>query len=1173
MRKTVIFMTLALSIGWIPAWGQDAATIIGTVTDPSGAVVPNIKVEVANPDKGFKRILVSDSAGNYVAAQVPIGSFVITAEAAGFQKLVRSGITLQVGQLLRVDLRMQVGTNTQQVTVVGNVPLVQTDTGTKSNVINGSQMVDLDMNGRGFTNLYLILPGVSPANALSFVTPTSPNIMINGTRSDQLKTEVDGQFSNDTAGGGSNDVVPSLDSIAEFRIYMNNFEADIGQSGGTVVEVATKSGTREFHGGAYDFVRNTAFNANDFFQNRVINPPGGNAPLVPMHWNDPGYYLGGPFYIPGVYNQDKSKTFFFWSQEFHRYLQGVTINAGVPSLLQRQGNFSECDKNSPNYNPTVAAGCILPKVPGSGGQLYPNDIVPVDPNATDLLNGFVPLPNSGPNGYVSSPENPTNFDQQQIRVDQNFSDKTSAFFRFTHDSWYYGVFPPYATEGSSYDTEESQENRLGFNATFRVTHSFSPRLMNTNQFGVASDMLLFITPLVGPSNVAHSFDKPANWTMPNLFPANESNPMLPGVTGPFTMASEFSPDDSNAAPVYTLKDDWVDVVGNHTLKFGIYAQRAQKNERGGYATMGELAFSGGSSPNSTGNALADMDIGAIASYTEGTQTVNGTPVGGYAKFYFRYTDVEPYFQDDWKVSRKLTLNLGVRYSYYQPNHETSHPNKTSTFIPGLYNPAAQAQLDANGRIISGSGVWYNQFGNGLVECGSDGIPAGCFLGTYGTIGPRFGFAYDPTGSGKTVIRGGYGIFDDFGGGQAAQAEIGESNAPTEFTSVAYNINGYTNISPGNLSPVSLYTYPTTHKWTAVQQLNLTVQHEFPGKNLLSVAYVGTLAHHLPIQSNLEQIPLGVGTENVPVLVGTAGCDSSGNCNVQSILINKQHSAVFFVPYRGYSAIDNQANVGNSNYNALQAEFTHPFGHGLMFQAAYTWSHWLDDGETLTYTCIDSTDQERCYGNSDGDRPQSLVLNYVYSLPFFSRSSNKFLRQSLGGWRISGITSFLSGVPFTPTCGVSGYATAIGGSMDCNSVGPVKVQKGIINEPTYGPTPSWFSGSEMAQPNEAQLYSNNEPGMFGYMGRNVLIGPGRNDWDLALLKDFGMPWFGGERSRLEFRFETFNTFNHPQWDSVSAGCAGNTTFGQPCTGANNASLGGVTADWGARALQLALKLTF
>ena len=533
MKRAVCLLVLALFSLSVAAWAQDAATIIGTVTDPSGAVVPNVNVEVSNPDKGFKRILVSDSAGSYVAAKVPIGSYVITAETAGFQKLVRSGFTLQVGQLLRVDLQMQVGATTQQVTIVGNVPRVETDSGALSQVITGTQVVDLDLNGRGFTNLELLVVGASEANnAVSFGSPTSPNIAFNGMRSTGNRSEIDGNGNTDMgAGGASNDTIPSIDAIAEFRIITNNYGADMGQAGGSIVELATKSGTQEFHGGLYEFVRNTDFNSNDFFQNRVLAPAGGNAPKVPTHWNDPGYYIGGPFYIPGVYNNDKSKTFFFWSQEFHRYRTGTVINTSVPTLLQRQGNFSQCDSTSSNYSSVIAAGCILPKIPGSGGQLYPNDIVPVSPNATALLNGLVPLPDSGLNGYVSSPSNPTNWGQQNIRVDQNINDRTSVFVRFTHDAFDIGSFPGCCTTVSegpgTYDTVGSVEYRLSFNPTLHLTHSFTSRLMNEFIVGYTSDGLFFQQPVVGPSNVAGSFKKPANWTGGNLFAVNASNPRLP----------------------------------------------------------------------------------------------------------------------------------------------------------------------------------------------------------------------------------------------------------------------------------------------------------------------------------------------------------------------------------------------------------------------------------------------------------------------------------------------------------------------------------------------------------------------------------------------------------------------------------------------------------------------
>lgn len=279
VRRIASIVIFACLLGSVSASAQDAATIFGTVTDPSGAVVPNVNVEVTNPDKGFKRVLVSDSAGEYVAAKVPIGSYVITAEAAGFQKLVRSGFTLQVGQLLRVDLKMEVGATTQAVTVVANAPQVQTDSGALSFVVGGTQMVDLDLNGRGFLNLELLAPGVSEANnGINFETPQTPTITFDGLRGYNNRTEIDGMTDIDMGNTESNAVLPSPDAIAEFCISTNNFGADIGQAGGAFTEVATESGTREFHGGMYEFVRNTGLTSNDLFANRVINPPAGMPP-------------------------------------------------------------------------------------------------------------------------------------------------------------------------------------------------------------------------------------------------------------------------------------------------------------------------------------------------------------------------------------------------------------------------------------------------------------------------------------------------------------------------------------------------------------------------------------------------------------------------------------------------------------------------------------------------------------------------------------------------------------------------------------------------------------------------------------------------------------------------------------------------------------------------------
>jgi hypothetical protein len=325
--------------------------------------------------------------------------------------------------------------------------------------------------------------------------------------------------------------------------------------------------------------------------------------------------------------------------------------------------------------------------------------------------------------------------------------------------------------------------------------------------------------------------------------------------------------------------------------------------------------------------------------------------------------------------------------------------------------------------------------------------------------------------------------------------------------------------------------------------------------------------------------------NVLALAGIPGCDAAGNCNVQEVLIHNEVPNTYFLPYRGYTDIAIKENTAVSSYNALQVSFRHPFGRGLTFQASYTLSHAIDDASGWNYrSYVDDSNLSRWRATSDLNRAQVLVMNYVYALPFFKTSSNRFARNALGGWQISGITSFFTGTPIdfsnSAPCGIVGFGNGIGTSVRCNSLAPVKIQKGVDNDPQFGPTPTWFDGNAFAQALEPQLRADGQPGMFGTMGRNPLTGPGRNNWDMALLKDFQLPWFGGEHSTLQFRWETFNTFNHPQWQNVNLSCNGSPNpdrspaFGRPCGGHEyNLHNGQVSSAWPARIMQFALKLMF
>jgi hypothetical protein len=1214
MKRGFILLAAAVLAVCLSALAQDTARINGSVTDQTGAVIPNVKVTIENPSRGFKQVLKSDSAGFFALQAVPIGDYVITAEAPGFQKLVRSGITLEVGQIQRVDLQMTVGQMTQEVTVSGNVPKVQTETATVSSVVTNTQIQNLDLNGRNWVTLALLIPGASPDNGLDAIhvgVAGNNSISFNGNRMQYANWEIDGGNNTDEGSASTFNTYPNLDTIAEFRISTSNYGAEMGKHAGANIELATKGGTKDFHGDAFEYVRNDKFDAADFFTNRA------NQAKSSLKWNDWGYTLGGPIYIPRLWNTSKTKSFFYWSEDWRRYRQGQVIGGdnNVPTSLQRAGDFSECDPTSGNYNSTVATNCTLPSLNGVAYdrvQDVPGYNAAAFVNAKDLLDGLVPLPNHGPagheNGWITSSSAATNWRQEQIRIDQNITDKTQAFFRYTQDTWNTLSIPALWT-GSSYDTIKTPFGGPGESAVFHVTHTFKPTLTNEFVAAYTTDHILLYNQAA--DDVAGSINRPSSFQMAHLFAANATNPLLPALSVSGGVNFSFYEDAGNhpwfnANPIITWKDNVAWVHGNHTTKFGMYLENYRKNEQFGSDTQGVITDDAGGSVTS-GNGLADLFLGRIHQYTEGTQVFNGIAVGGYAKGHWQMTDFEPYIQDDWKVTRKLTVNLGVRYYLYTRIHDVSRPTVDSGFIPSLYNPANEDPLDANGNFVyPATGATPGNYGNGLVECGQGIVPKGCQLdNTWGNIAPRVGFAWDPRGDGKSSIRGGYGIYYESGNGNEAQTEGGEGNPPSAPGVNAYNLYsatapaaGYSVIAPSGLlvpSPPGYTNMPYSQAWPSVQQFSLTAEHEFSGNNLLSVAYVGALGRHLARAQDINEVnPATVGyggTLKVPVLAGLTGsktaalgapgdngqqlCDASGNCNVQTTLMYGEEPSTFFSPFLGYATITEKQNTAVSSYNALQASFRHSFTHGLTLQAAYTWSHAVDDS-TSTYSetsgAINDYTLSRWKGTGDLNRTQVLQLNYVYAIPLFKNSANAFARQALGGWQISGITSLFTGEPSDFNCGVKGISSGLGGSYRCNVVGKVAIKKGTWDDPTSGPTPTWWDPSTVAQPAYGQLLANNESGMFGNMGRNILTGPGRNNFDMALEKNVSTPWFRGEHGTVQFRLETFNTFNHPQWQYFNNGCPNTTPFGGACN-VNTTAPGEVNSTWGPRNMQLGLKFIF
>ena len=693
MRLRCLCLVGFLFAGSLYLSAEDQATIVGTVTDPSGASIPNANITVSNQAVGFTRSYQSNSAGEYTAARIPLGNYIVTAEASGFQALKRTDITLDAGRTLRVDLQLKVGTEIQEVTVQGNATTVETDTAAISGVVVGKQISELSIPSRNFVNLALLVPGAAPLgggfdpNSVSDVaTDTLP---VNGLPGNMNNWEVDG-INNVDQGSGSDSlqIYPSLDSIAEFKVSTSNYSAEYAKSGSAMIEVVTKSGTNQFHGSAFEFLRNNVLNADDWFLNRA------GQPKSPTKHNDFGFTFGGPFYIPGHYNTDKQKTFFFISEQWRRYRDGTILNAKVPSLRERGGDFSECDPTSPNYNLIVASGCQIPNNPATG-VAFPGSIVPVDPSALTLLNALVPLPNNGPITYTKAPSLPTNFREDGFRVDHNFSDKVRLFVRYTQDA-YQQEFVPTLWTAAQYGTVKTPLDIPAKNSVLHLTNSFRPDLLNEFVFGFSNDHWT-ANSVLGTDSVSGSIVKPAGFGIASIFPAAASGPLLPAISvqggGP-----SFSEDTgypySYANPALTFKDNLVWTRGRHILKLGFFLLKDELNHvipNGGFDSQGVLSFSNSSSVT-TGNALADMYLGRIGSYTQTGLVTDGQLRGGFTRGHYRQIDFEPYFQDDWRVSPRLTLNLGLRYYFVTPWVDHTTPRWRRSLCQASTTPQTRRSL-------------------------------------------------------------------------------------------------------------------------------------------------------------------------------------------------------------------------------------------------------------------------------------------------------------------------------------------------------------------------------------------------------------------------------------------------------------------------------------------------
>lgn len=1112
------------------AWAQvDIGSISGTVVDPTNAVVPGVTITITNEGNRTAQHSTSNNSGFYTFPGLTVGNYSVTAEAKGFQKYVQTGIHLDAADRLTVPIRLSVGEMNQTVEVSATAAQALSVEPSTGGTVTQSQFQQLEVNGRNPIYLALLEPGVSGTNIGTFDpdSVSSGTFAINGGRTDAYNVFVDGAVATRTRSSGSMLGAQDINSVQEVQVLTGNYDAEYGRSSAGQIRFVTRSGTSQFHGGVYEALRNAVFDANTWSRN--LSPLRDQSSQPPQqNYNDFGFYIGGPVYIPHKFNSDKTKLFLFVAEEWikRRYQQEQT--ASVPTAAMLTGDLgSLLSPTNPFFGKARVAN------DPTTGQPFPGNIIPtsrLSNQGVALLSEYprpVPGFQQGTSDWIQTFGTWSDLNKTTFRADYYLSPKNRLYVRGTLIPWTFNG-PLEGTLGL-FQSLWSRPNRTGI---VDLTTTFSPTLVNDFSISANSDGKGSIVP--NPACGARCDRATYGINYPYLYPAAKLDPSkLPSI-----QVTGLTTSDNGPYPgfwsgfVYDLNDNVTKIWANHTLKFGATVERAGQNDLIQLTTAsapqttnqnGLFEFLDSGAPNTSGLGIANALLGNFNYYSE---------FGAKPETPWIANTLDLYAQDTWQVTPKLTVHYGVRYSLWPSWYTTN--GTISQFEPAYYVPSQAATVSpSTGYITAGS-----QY-NGIVLPGSGpsadalkrypflnqpqflalyhNLPGGFAPTQRNLFQPRFGLAYQLQQN--MVLRIGAGYFADRTMINRDTAVGGNPPFMQQTTLLNGNVANLAGAASA-VSPLTMTINSPTNVWPTTWQYNATLERRFSHGIIASAGYVGNRGLHLQRKRNINQL----------LAPGTTYANPSVNPNALR-------------PYLGDGIIDVSENSGLSRYNSFQGMIKKTIGP-LVVSASYTYSKAMDNTSTLTDVLPNAYDDRDYWGPSDFNVPQSLTVSYTYNLPFHGQGA--LSKEVLGGWALSGINQFESGMPFS-----------VRQSIDYAGIGPGSGNQfwNVTGNPS-GCSTSWVPAVGATRYCKG-AFTAPAQGLFASGDyRNLFKNPGFWQWNLALHKMFPIH----ESTQLEFRAETYNFLNHPNWGSVDS---------NPL----DSSFMRVTSKSGSRNMQFELKLSF